>query len=145
MNDLFQPKPDNETLVARVVNDEHGIEIGVYPVLYGMRVRAGFVGQGWTHLDWCCGSSQETLEWGYGAILHLLSKRLGSESPFDGIPTSSEIKPITLDTKFIGKVGELIDGCFDMPKLPPILDLRQRYFTFHPDQAVITKRLGGEA
>jgi len=142
---MFQQKLDNENAVHRIVDEKNNLTIGVYPVLMGMRVRGGHADDRiCSHLDWCCGDSQQTLEWAYGAMRHILEKRAGSKQPFKGIPTRSEIKPITLDKKFIGKIGELVETCFDMPTLPSIAELRSRYFVMHPVSAETVTAMTGE-
>jgi integrase len=123
---VFVPAEDNENMIQRIVRGE--IEIGICPVVFGMRVRAGYVGSMGFNIDWCCGDSQQTLEWCYAAAKKILS----SQSDFQGIPPHSEIKPVVKDFLFIAKIGQLIEGSVDVEPLPPIAELRERFFRDKP-------------
>lgn len=124
---MLKPAPDTENLVARLVDEEVGIEMGIYPVLYGMRVRAGFIGQPAVRVDWCCGANQLTLEWAYTAVRQVLEEKAGPDV-FNNIPLTSKIKPIYNDADFVLKVSQLFEWPVHVEPLSPISDLRRRYF-----------------
>lgn len=124
---MWQKAPDTCNLVERIVLDTN-VELGIYPVLYGMRVRAGLIGDAGCPIDWCCGGSQAVLEWAYAAAKALLLRHRS----FAGIPSHSEIKPLINDVQFIAKIGQLLEEPLVPEPLPPIYELRQRYFSENP-------------
>lgn len=117
----FKKEPDDENLVARIVRG--WIEIGVYPVAFGMRVRAGFVGAAGCELDWCCGDNQAMLEWAYSSARNIMETR----EDFEGIPRISDPKPFWLDPDFVASVRALRTEPLQWITLPPIPVLRQHY------------------
>ena len=49
----FIPAEDTEDIYQRLVSEDGKIEMGIYPVIFGYRVRAGYVGSMICQLDWC--------------------------------------------------------------------------------------------
>lgn len=84
--------------------------MGVYPVLYGFRVRAGYCTEDGCSLDWCGGGNWKDVERLYSLCKAVLEKR--EETPrrvidvFDGLPGWSIIKPFFKDKEFVRIVGE---------------------------------------
>lgn len=83
------------------------IEIGVYPVIFGYRVRAGFVGDWSFNLDYCCGDSQEDIEEVYSMVLHVLKNQ--ETVDFEAFP-SYKIRPILKDIDCINTLREMSIG-----------------------------------
>jgi len=95
-------------LTHRRVSECGRVEIGVYQVLFGFRVRAGFVGSPCCELDWCCGSDWVWVQVFYSIALGILSKRDVSAECFDEIPCHSQVKPSYLDAEFVNRLMELL-------------------------------------
>jgi hypothetical protein len=107
-NMKFHKAPDTADLFLRVVDETNTIQVGIYKVLFGYRVRAGYVDDKFgVNLDWCCGNRIEMINWLYLALILILSKR-ELENCFEGLPTVSQIKPYFNDMNFFNKI---IDCC----------------------------------
>lgn len=107
---LFNEAEDDlhNKLFCRRVSSNVLIEIGVYRVLYGYRVRAGFVGALSCSLDWCAGANWSQVESLYTMCLAVLSSREEDRNCFDGIPPHSIVKPYFNDPEFLKDVALLI-------------------------------------
>lgn len=81
------------------------VEMGLYPVLFGWRVRGGMVGDGWCHCDWCCGADPLVVFVGYNLMRRLLE---GGVSLME-LPGSSRIKPFNNDDEFVDKLQGLLE------------------------------------
>ena len=93
------------------------IEIGVFRVMFGWRVRAGFVNSfGGCELDWCAGGNWNDVERLYSLCLAILSKRDENHECFKGIPLYSQIKPFYMDRSFLEIVSKEA-GDFELLKL----------------------------
>lgn len=96
------PDDDRNHIYHRLVSEDGKVFMGIYPVVFGFRVRAGFVGEGYVHLDWCCGSESYYIAIAYVAMRHLLSKKDSEDRQlFRDIPSHSRIKPYFNDAEFI--------------------------------------------
>jgi hypothetical protein len=103
----FHKAPDTEDLFLRVVDETNTIQIGIYKVLFGYRVRAGYVDNKWgVNLDWCCGDRIEHIVWLYLACICILSQR-DPENCFEGLPPVSQIKPYINDMEFWNNIIDL--------------------------------------
>lgn len=101
------PAPDDPLvsgLHQRLVSENSLVEMGVYPVLYGWRVRAGFVGNHASEIDWCCGDRLNQIWSHYTAIYLFLRRRPEDRDCFEGLPRTSEIKPCWKDEEFEKKL-----------------------------------------
>lgn len=92
--------PHGTGLTQRMVSENGLVEMGVYPVLFGSRIRAGFVGEPCCVLDWCCGDSEKHLLSHYTAVYLYLRRRSEDRSCFDGLPEVSSVKPCWRDEEF---------------------------------------------
>jgi hypothetical protein len=99
---------DNNKLFCRRVSEGGTVEIGVYRVMYGYRVRAGFVGDMSCRLDWCAGANWIEVESLYTMCLQILMGREESSSCFADIPPCSTVKPYRNDHEFLRRVAALI-------------------------------------
>ena len=107
----FQNAPNDVTntgLILRVVSETGQVEVGVYPVLFGYRIRAGYVGEPYCMIDWCCGDSEQMLHSHYISLLLILHRREEDACCFEGIPRSSSIKPCWKDKAFTSSLTALL-------------------------------------
>lgn len=77
------------------------VEMGLGPVLYGWRVRAGYCEEGGKpcqmyECDWCCGDNEETT-WG---TYHIMKRLLEDGISFQKLPAASATKPWFKDPLF---------------------------------------------
>lgn len=93
-------------LVHRLVSENELVEMGVYRVLYGFRVRAGFVGDAGPVLDWCGGGNWKDVERLYSICKAVLLQREESKSCFRDLPPWSMVKPFYKDPNFLETVME---------------------------------------
>lgn len=101
----FNSKDTDPHLFYRMESEDGKVEIGVYPTIYGFRVRAGIVGNGIYELDYCCGANITEIETVYSIVLSILSAReipvglskieLASKA-FENFPIQ-EVKPMHND------------------------------------------------
>lgn len=92
------------------------IEIGIHPVIFGNRIRAGFVGSWAYELDYCAGAIQEDIEEVYSMVLHILKNQ--DVRDFRVFP-SFKRKPILNDPDCINKLREMSVGMKKI-NIPPI-------------------------
>ncbi len=103
----FVQAEDDEVVSNRRISENGIVQIVVYPVMYGHRVRIGFCSDPWFyHLDWCGGGNWKDVERLYSIALGILSLREETENCFDDLPTKSSIKPFYLDDDFIKIITE---------------------------------------
>lgn len=98
------------------------VRLGVYRVLFGYRVRAGFSEDDWgSTLDWCAGDVWNDVERLYSLLLAILEQRDETPDVFDGIPRNSTVKPFYKDFAFVSRVAELAGDRLDLVTLdrPP--------------------------
>lgn len=116
----FQPNPDtNGYLTHRMTSGR--VEIGVYRVIFGYRVRAGYIGSGIYHLDYCCGADQEWVRRVYNIVLTVLSAR-DEAGAFAGFPEQT-IKPMDKDHVCFVELAKMMKGQTPMKvpvEVPPI-------------------------
>ena len=95
-------------LKFRLISQGGMVEMGMYPVLFGKRLRAGFVGEPVCEVDWCCGDSETHFWSAYIALGLLLHRRIEDHGCFEGIPRASEIKPYYRDESFLNNLTQLM-------------------------------------
>lgn len=87
------------------------ITIGVFKVIFGYRIRAGFTKDLFgCYFDWCAGGDWSNVERLYSIALAILSQREENEDCFLGIPTVSKVKPFFNDTEFMKCIMKLVDS-----------------------------------
>lgn len=105
-------------LLHRRISENGLIEIGVYPVIYGYRIRAGFAGYMVCELDWCAGADWERVNRLYSIMMAILGQRPEGPDCFDDLPSQSRVKPFYNDQAFtdfiVAKAGPLTD--FKLPR-----------------------------
>lgn len=120
---FLEAEDDNENhLYQRLVSEDGKIEMGIYPVMFGYRVRAGFVGNGIYELDWCGGDDQKQLELLYYIMKNILEYR-GS---FTLIPPSSMVKPFYNDEPFVNRINLMVLKPLEIGTLQPLHLDRQK-------------------
>jgi hypothetical protein len=97
----------NNGLSYRLVSENDLVEIGVYKVMFGWRVRAGFCGSPVCELDWCGGAEWKDVERLYSLCVAILSKKEEDLLCFDKIPPYSNKKPFFKDKDFIETCSNL--------------------------------------
>lgn len=91
-------KDDAENQIyARKESPDGKMFIGTHPVLFGARIRAGYVGDPLVEIDWCCGDNLPLLSLTY----HMLLNHMENGGTFEELPSVSMIKPWYMDLKFI--------------------------------------------
>jgi hypothetical protein len=72
---MLKPAKDDDALILRQTADlgKHRIlQVGLWPTLYGFRVRAGWYRAMTFQVDWCCGPDPRTIAFGYKLALAIL-------------------------------------------------------------------------
>jgi hypothetical protein len=108
----FYPATDDSFtgLSRRLVSESGLVEIGVFQVMFGWRVRAGFCKSPCCVLDWCAGGNSDDLEKLYGICVAILSKRKEDKLCFDGLPGTSMVKPYFRDDDFVEQITRAANG-----------------------------------
>lgn len=104
-------------LYQRLVSNDGTIEMGIYPVIFGYRVRAGYVDSMSFELDWCGGDDHSQVELLYSIAKNILEHK----NSFNGIPTFSKIKPFYKDEEFVTQIKSLVTKPFEIVKLKPLI------------------------
>lgn len=115
MNERFTDAEDDENLIFRKVRGD--IEIGICPMLYSFRIRAGVIGDGYVYVDYDAGKDVKDIEMVYGLVLSIISKRMDemekglhkremAHRVFKDFPIQ-ERKPMTLDPDCFNKLDEM--------------------------------------
>lgn len=106
-DDRMTPNPGLE---HRLVSTCKKIEMGAWPVMFGVRLRAGFIGTGTCEIDWCMGQHEAVLS----AFYHLLKGYIETfeqgENPFENLPGTSEVKPVWNDEKFMKRIKQELES-----------------------------------
>lgn len=132
MENKFAKAPDKDGLVFRrraPIVPGRTLQIGLWPTLFGMRVRAGWEGELSYQIDWCCGADNATIALAYKLCLAVLNARLGlkADQIFAGIPLCSKIKPIPLDPEFMAYVSKLPQKPIEIEAIPDFHKLRESH------------------
>lgn len=115
----FQPTEDENYLTHRMTSGR--VEIGVYRVIFGYRVRAGYVGSGFYHIDYCCGADQDWIRRVYAAVLTVLTAR-EEQDAFKGFPVQT-YKPMSEDYACFVSLCQMMKGVPPMKveiNVPPV-------------------------
>lgn len=57
----FHKAKTDGILNPRYVSEDCSYEVGVFPVMYGWRIRGGQIGAGWVDIDYCCAQNLDLL------------------------------------------------------------------------------------
>lgn len=114
---------DLNQIYVRYIDPEYNVEIGIHPVIYGWRVRAGYIGDDWCHLDYCCGSDPIMLKF----ILSVCKTILETNGCDFKVFPRQHVKPITSDAHCFSELISLMDASkFEMVDLPPLGPLKAK-------------------
>lgn len=118
MNFKSAPDDPKTNTFHRLVSENGLVHIGVFPVMFGFRVRCGFCDDPNTvKLDWCGGVNWDDVKRLYSLALSILKSRDEDRSCFDGLPLASKLKPFHRDKDFTAKVLKLAGPNFEMVEL----------------------------
>jgi len=97
-------RPEDELTHCFIYNDE--IILGKYRVMYGYRLRGGFLENKFYEFDICCGDKEANYENLFQKIC-IIIKDNPIDDPFLNIPEVSKVKPYINDTYFILLINKL--------------------------------------
>jgi hypothetical protein len=97
----FEKAENTEYLKSRYVCEK--VEIGVYPVLFGYRIHAGKINNGYYDLDYCCGADQKNVNLMLSLVKTILEK---NDLNFRIFPMQNR-KPVFTDVDCFMKLIEL--------------------------------------
>lgn len=111
-------KTDDATdkgLICRSLSSEGLVEVGIFRVMFGFRVRAGFTAGGVTpyddcRIDWCGGDNWSAIQMLRRACIEILSQREEDRHCFDDIPSITDVKPYFYDRDFLQYVVTALPG-----------------------------------
>jgi hypothetical protein len=92
-------------LLYHRISEDGKLEIGVWPVIYGYRVRAGHVGDQYCHIDYCAGDQISAIQEIYSMVMGILS----SGKTFKDFPRQ-QTKPMYNDPECTIQLWELCKG-----------------------------------
>jgi hypothetical protein len=79
---FLESEPTDNEFLYQMSSECNTIVIGVYPVIYGFRVRAGYIGDFYYHLDYCCGNNLSDVELIFSAVKNILEQRENNSNLF---------------------------------------------------------------
>ena len=94
--DILEDNHFSEVLISL----DNKIVIGEYRVIFGWRIRGGYLGNQWYEFDLCCGAQEKD----YLFLKEKIIKKIQSnpiENPFKDIPNITDRKPYMNDDKFL--------------------------------------------
>lgn len=78
-------------MFRRKVSEDGKYEIGIHPVLFGFRIRAGEVGSQVYMLDYCCQRDITLLELTYNCVSAAMQMHIAENKPvFNGFPIPAD-------------------------------------------------------
>ena len=102
----FVKGTDDQDLAERYLFN--GAEIGKYRVMFGYRLRAGWVGNEWYELDICCGAVKKTYDDLFTKVKAIMEwNHAKGRNVFASIPPMSQIKPYDKDDEFLDTLEAL--------------------------------------
>jgi len=87
---------------------DNEIYMGIYPVIYGYRVNAGYTGDIVYQFSICAGNDQKAAEEIFSIVLDLFRNR-HTKNPFRGIPHYQERRPYYYDENFVADLRREVD------------------------------------
>lgn len=92
------------------LTEDGEVWVGRYRVMYGYRLRAGFIGDDvyGCEVDICCGSDPIAYENARDVVMKaILYNKENGDDVFKDIPDKSKVKPYTLDADFVFRMMHL--------------------------------------
>ncbi len=134
------------------------IEVGITPMMYGYRIRAGVIGDGYCHLDYCAGPDHKEVETIYSLVLTILTKESGNimltgdansfsnndiaHAMFKKFPIQ-RTKPMVNDNECYMKLIEMCGPEVISVKLPDLQSLKiQQLIRYNPSFLDVAASLG---
>lgn len=115
-----------DQMYSRVVSENNLVEVGIYPVMFGFRVRCGFVGSKSYFIDYCGGADQLQVETLYSMTIAILSQRDENREVFKGLPPCSNIKPYFNDVEFLEWIINESKPNYTHISLPPLSTIKEK-------------------
>lgn len=115
---LIKAEDDKENeLMDRYVSEDMKLEMGIFKVLFGWRVRVGKVGDFMYSIDWCCGNKLALVIFTHGLV-----KRLIEDDYLNLLPGFSMVKPWPKDPNFVEKLKPYCEAMdIDLDEVLPVL------------------------
>ncbi len=98
--------PD-DNYVRKFVTECGRVEYGLHQVMFGLRFRAGRVGEMWVHCDWCCGTDPGNIALAFVAFEKALEMHDDPAELFMSLPSHSQVKPFHKDPEFMDLLHRL--------------------------------------
>jgi len=121
---------DSKYLKARYIDVDKNVEVGIYPVIFGWRVKAGYIDTYSYELDYCCGANQKMVETILGIVKTILEKY---NCDFSIFPVQ-EIKPVFNDPLCFSQMLELAEGNAQLVEVPELQTLRKEIMSSMYDE-----------
>lgn len=107
-NRQLRPEEDPSGIGLMLRLTDGVVEMGLCPVMYGWRVRAGWLeangGPAMAyHCDWCCGDNPKLVM----AMYRVMKIFLEAGVDLTKLPTHSEVKPLWKDRVFLNTIVKL--------------------------------------
>ena len=118
---LVKNEPDLTNLYFEKRSSPSGlVNMAIYPVIFGWRVRGWLSSNFCCSLDWCAGDSQGDVERLYSILFNILSHREEDTNAFNDLPMVSSVKPYFNDDEFVVNVMSKVTAPFELIKLHDI-------------------------
>lgn len=97
------PQPDDlkEMYIHKLASETGLVNMAIYPVAFGFRVRGWLSTESFCHLDWCAGADLWAIERLYAMLYNILEHRDETPDVFNDLPPYSQIKPYFNDPDFV--------------------------------------------
>lgn len=114
----------------RHISENGLIELGIYPTIFGYRVRSGFIAEKPEYnvlcIDWCGGSNYNDVSLLFNFAYKILSLRTSDKNAFKDIPVFSKVKPYIKDAEFLSTIIELAEESdVHHIKIPDLTEIRK--------------------
>ena len=133
----FRKADDNEGMIFRRTRKVAGIpeiEMGVYPVMFGYRIRVGIAGSFVMELDYCAGAQLSDVESIYSLTLAILNKKMDEVKEGDFVKKifldfpQQDVKPMFNDPACFMKLTEVAGKDVKKISLEGLDERRKQYF-----------------
>lgn len=116
----------HEEMYNRMISENGVIHIGIYPVAFGFRVRAGYMDNDTgVEIDYCGGADPKQVSWLYYAVKTILEKREENSDVFAELPSCSKIKPFFNDFDFLEFITKQV-GPFEVEEIIDLNEIRSK-------------------
>jgi len=100
-------------ILTPLIDEDLEIFLGKFRVMFGYRLRGGYLGECYCELDICCGSESEIYDSMLNKVKEIIKYNVSqNKEPFKNIPTYSKIKPYFKDEEFLSKINDLYNQAF---------------------------------